>query len=152
MERFYFSNIPICVKVTKVTQLNPTRGSHKQLRKFKDLHNVFHNDIDYWILILQTLRNFKLYKKLIQKITSVEDVQTLGLHLECDPYDIEYHLNKNQPCFQKTAFEILWWFEENCMDDTEKWGKLIEALTEMGRRKTVVELGLYKLRDEAASK
>ena len=38
------------------------------------------------------------------------------------------------------------------MDDTEKWGKLIEALTEMGRRKTVVELGLYKLRDEAASK
>ena len=37
------------------------------------------------------------------------------------------------------------------MDAVEKWTKLIEALTEMGKNTIMAELGLYKLRDEAAS-
>ena len=97
-------------------------------------------------------RNFKLYNKLIQEITSVEDVQTLGLYLECDPYDIEYLLNMNQKCPRQTAYQILLWFEEHYKDEVEKWTKLIEALTEMGKKKTVGKLGLYELMNEAASR
>ena len=93
--------------------------------------------------------DFKLYEKVIKKITSVEEVRTLGLHLECDPYDIEYHLNKNHQCPRQTAYQILLWFEDNYTDEVEKWTKLIEALTEMGKNITVAELGLYKLRDKA---
>ena len=82
-------------------------------------------------------------------MTSVEDVQILGLYLECDPDDIEYRLNTNQRCPRQTAYQILMWFEETYMDEVEKWTKLIEALTEMGKNKTVAELGLYELRDQA---
>ena len=87
---------------------------------------------------------------MIKKITSVEDIRTLGLHLECDPDDIEYHLNSNQKCVRQTAYQILRWFENQYMDEVEKWTKLIEALTEMDKNTTVAELGLYQLRDEAA--
>ena len=95
------------------------------------------------------MRNFKLYEKIIKKITSAEDVRTLGLHLECDPYDIEYHLNKSHQCPRQTAYQILLWFEDTYTNEVEKWTKLIEALTEMGKNTTGVELGLYELRDEA---
>ena len=61
---------------------------------------------------------------MIKKIRYVEDVRTLGLHLECDPDNIEYHLNSNQKCVTQTAYQILRWAEDNYtggkMDETNR--------------------------------
>ena len=52
-------------------------------------------------------------------------------------------------CVRETAFQILLWSEDNYTDQVEKWTKLFEALTEMGKNTTVAELDLYKLREDA---
>ena len=100
-------------------------------------------------LFSQTLKHFKLYQKVSQKMTKVNEVRTLGLYLECDPYEIEHLLNMGHQCVRETAFQILLWSEDNYTDQVEKWTKLIEALTEMGKNTTVAELDLYKLREDA---
>ena len=75
-------------------------------------------------------------------------MQTLGLHLECDPDDIRYKLNKHQDV-RTTTYEIFLWFEENYPDEAEKWRVLIKVLREMNKHKTIDDLGLEKMLENA---
>ena len=82
-------------------------------------------------------------------MNKVDHVWTVGIHLECEPDDIEYHLNNNQKYPRQTAFQILLWFENHYTSEVEKWTKLIKALSAMEKNTTVTELGLHKLRQDA---
>ena len=84
-------------------------------------------------------------------MTTQEEVRTLGLHLGCDPYDIEYRLKKHQDV-RETTYEIFLWFEENYADEVEKWSVLIKALREMDKNKTVTNLGLEDLLENVKMK
>ena len=97
----------------------------------------------------QVLHNFKIYEKTKRKITKPDEVRILGLHLEHDPYNLDYYLEKTHQDPRATAYQIFLWFEENCPDEAEKWRILIKALGEMDKHKTIMELGLEQMMENA---
>ena len=81
-------------------------------------------------------------------MTTPVEVCTLGLHLECDSDNIEYYLNKHQDV-RFTTYQILHWFDKNYPDEVEKWHILIKALKVMDKIKTIADLGLEDLLENA---
>ena len=77
------------------------------------------------------------------------ELDTLGVYLRRDPNAVRRLQNGCQDV-RHTAYQILCSFY-NCIENSERWGILINALIKIDQRIKVKELGLDELHKKAQS-
>ena len=88
---------------------------------------------------MQESDSHKIYLTISRKIITEEEARLLGITLGCSPDDVRYYVTNCD--VRKAAYEFLC-FADNNYTCVEKWGKIIEALTALGKNTTIKELRL----------
>ena len=83
----------------------------------------------------------KLYLAISRKMTTLDEVTTLGIHLGINHDDVNYNVNKYD--VRNAAYRFLCWAEEN-YSLVEKWQKIIEAMTTLEKNQAILEFGLVE--------
>ena len=87
--------------------------------------------------------------KIASAITSPEELSRLGIWLDCDPNDV-MRLQTGSLDLKDAAYRILHSFYAS-VPNTERWGKVIEAMEELNLQAIVKDLGLEELHHKAKS-
>ena len=72
-------------------------------------------------------------------MASPHEATTLGIILGISRHDVTYYVTNYD--IRDVAFRFLCWAEDNC-GPVEKWENIIEALTQLEKNNTILELGL----------
>lgn len=90
-------------------------------------------------------QDHKTLNKVAARITDWDEVNTLGLELDCDPNEIKRLMNENIS-IKGASYKILSsFYEGSASPDQAKWTRVRHAMKELGKEAAIVDLGINKL-------
>ena len=102
-------------------------------------------NVNFFHCFLQTVRDHRVLSKVADAITTWDEINTLGLELNCNPNDVARLRSENRS-IKGAAYEILRsFYTRNTECNEAVIAALAEALKEVGKEALLPTLGLDDL-------